>query len=1621
MQVRKAAEMAISWLNVKAPQGSLWPGCNVTLMSRDTKSNPVVAALATFELSRANPPPAMIIGASRSDVTSSVTIIGQVTRIPTLSYASTSVTLRKADLFARVVGSDAVQCAAILHLMRELWPQNTQGAIISASSQYVTSLVTELRDQAVELGVGISSFQHEVLDTSDFDAFLASVNKALDAIVLTNTRVVIMNNAPAEARLVLSEMQRRNMAGSTQTGNTPYQVIGTDYFSLPSSLLAAGNVTALAQEGCDAACAGRVRLAMPSMLFMSGSSEATLEWLLPWKKTIWDPETGPGQLTPEEVRVSGLSSWQGDAMAAGAPYAFDAVRLAAATLTMSCKEAGVPTSSTGCVACAARWADGDALYATMLNHSSSAATALVRDGATGPIVLNNFGDRPMATDIYVFVASSTAPFGVAERRYAAYIPTPGEPVTSGALLVNSSQANWPGGRSQPPLPLGNCPAGDIATQVNGLTFCQACPQNKYNMDSESVCHDCPDTGALCPGGDLVVMEAGYWSSPLEADGTITTYSCRPLPDVCCPTSNCSAGAMAVTRPWGSSLCKPNRLGPLCADCRAGFSLYGTKCLRCEGVNWAMMAGMLAVAGVGLFLLMRLVPSDRASNRMTLDYVQLLAVILVPVPGGRLPSLSALVGNNIFNLDLASLIGTVDDGNGTPEWQAGTLPTEEPPLPPPLAFCPTPLSPLASAIVPLTLPLTLLVFIILLACVWRRVADRVFPATGRTLLAALCPCLSLASRPQWMIHADAFEVRSASPSSPAPQSPSGGVAPAGDVLSIHAQSGASHPARADRVAAIVSGASTPAGVAPLPPSISIGSTAQAGVSPPQASTVINPLSKLTRMAHDRATGTAVPGASSSTAAAVSKLPDRATRARMRPAGEESDSDDGGALSPARVAGAASPLAEPQVFRVVHRDESSESASEAAGSTLVTQSMDLTTLRREVSRRVQNAEAEGLKGATCPDLPMDVHSARVLRSRRGRDAAPVIQVVSGHYLANEAAVELLAGVCCWWYRLSAKATTAPSSPGTPPSRTQGTDAWVGQTLARRLGGAASRAARHIARQRHWAHVPLSTVLRASLRLATVSANIVTATAWKLLACRDVEGVLVLELQPAVKCWTPEHTLAVVVLGVLLFFFAVGMPVLLVSSYEYLDRRAVHWVDWKRERIRRILAENASRSSSTLARFIQPIAAGDDDERLGADYLLASAVGRWPGRKSTELAEGADARASAAAPLDADERAFAEALEVRREGAAAPAPGAGGGPLSPPVPVPVPGGGCGPASLDPAVGGHSAARVAGARATALTEWEVEEVLRAARQEREALLRRQAQNQTPRRKRLSYGVFVAGLDAMLEPSGGGPGRHGTAADDGNNSHKPAGASSPSSKRERMKGAFVQTASAPDADLTNSAGRALWEVLRVYRPGVRGTYEAIVFVRRVMLTAAVVFLSPVPAWRQIAILCLCMMFLGVHLMLAPFASSWDNGYAGALLVSMVFVAGLETFNTPAYLTVKNHRNTAEAATIAIVEFILIIVPVTIAGVSVASTLRRSGYFAPCGRCFKWARCSGRDIDIVDYKRRLSIASTGLGRTASARLPKESIPQSESHTFEVELGSLARTSRAAVVESIKRSQGSFRK
>jgi len=117
----------------------------------------------------------------------------------------------------------------------------------------------------------------------------------------------------------------------------------------------------------------------------------------------------------------------------------------------------------------------------------------------------------------------------------------------------------------------NCPPGYEQLSTGA---CSMCPEEKYNINGDGVCHSC-STGVHCPGGADLSVAADHWAL-VSASGIVEPLECAPA--FCCQSAECSLDDM----------CAPFREGPLCSVCADGRTDVAGACVACEGVNWDVL-------------------------------------------------------------------------------------------------------------------------------------------------------------------------------------------------------------------------------------------------------------------------------------------------------------------------------------------------------------------------------------------------------------------------------------------------------------------------------------------------------------------------------------------------------------------------------------------------------------------------------------------------------------------------------------------------------------------------------------------------------------------------------------------------------------------------------------------------------------------------------------------------------------------------------------------------------------------------------------------------------------------------------------------------------------------------
>jgi hypothetical protein len=173
-----------------------------------------------------------------------------------------------------------------------------------------------------------------------------------------------------------------------------------------------------------------------------------------------------------------------------------------------------------------------------------------------------------------------------------------------------------------------CTRGNYLQNVNGFSYCQACPDNTYSLSSsQSWCYRCPASDEASCNSDNVFTTSDRWRllTPkpvtfIAADGRAFVSPMEQASFYICPAGTCNS----------RNKCGPHRLveSPLCGTCEDGYSEWEGQCLACEnGVNAGLVVGMLVVFWVFVLVYHLFSESSGGSVRIVIYFAQVLLLIL----------------------------------------------------------------------------------------------------------------------------------------------------------------------------------------------------------------------------------------------------------------------------------------------------------------------------------------------------------------------------------------------------------------------------------------------------------------------------------------------------------------------------------------------------------------------------------------------------------------------------------------------------------------------------------------------------------------------------------------------------------------------------------------------------------------------------------------------------------------------------------------------------------------------------------------------------------------------------------------------------------------------------------
>ncbi|KAK5580892.1 hypothetical protein RB653_000916 [Dictyostelium firmibasis] len=122
---------------------------------------------------------------------------------------------------------------------------------------------------------------------------------------------------------------------------------------------------------------------------------------------------------------------------------------------------------------------------------------------------------------------------------------------------------------------------NIGFEIGTNQNCTPCPIGYYGYDGVS-CIKCDINKAICPGKSTIYPQSGYWIL-LEYSQPPDIYPCDP--------------AYCLQR-----TCREGQNGTLCSVCNEGYSKVKMFCQECDGINWAIIAGLVVFVGLYIFIM-----------------------------------------------------------------------------------------------------------------------------------------------------------------------------------------------------------------------------------------------------------------------------------------------------------------------------------------------------------------------------------------------------------------------------------------------------------------------------------------------------------------------------------------------------------------------------------------------------------------------------------------------------------------------------------------------------------------------------------------------------------------------------------------------------------------------------------------------------------------------------------------------------------------------------------------------------------------------------------------------------------------------------------------------------------
>ncbi|KAJ3049693.1 hypothetical protein HK097_009337 [Rhizophlyctis rosea] len=194
----------------------------------------------------------------------------------------------------------------------------------------------------------------------------------------------------------------------------------------------------------------------------------------------------------------------------------------------------------------------------------------------------------------------------------AAVDTGGTEYEAACGWVKAKQAVW---ERFMPARVDGCPPGTtMGLDPDGNEICAQCQENTYNRIKNGKCIPCP-SGAICPGGEEIMVQEQYWIDP-QSDYTFPIL-------YLCQTAHCCSGNCTMERQ-----CADGFGGTLCSECKDGYYEWNDECVSCDqGANWGVLA-LIALFVIGDTIVFTLwVPEDTLFWHDVLLYFQIASYLM----------------------------------------------------------------------------------------------------------------------------------------------------------------------------------------------------------------------------------------------------------------------------------------------------------------------------------------------------------------------------------------------------------------------------------------------------------------------------------------------------------------------------------------------------------------------------------------------------------------------------------------------------------------------------------------------------------------------------------------------------------------------------------------------------------------------------------------------------------------------------------------------------------------------------------------------------------------------------------------------------------------------------------